>query len=258
MADRVRVNRFRHPKFPGDILQLVLNRPDTHAPRLVPIPPGGHEEWGVCVRTEWVHIDPGLDVRHGADQTEPPHPGLAVDDHHRTVTVELDVADVKAKEFADPGTGVPHEHDQRSVARLIADIDEPDDVLAGDQLVDRKMLARTPHLDVVEDLLLSVRVKPAEEEFQFEDVSLQGEGTDRCFSLEEVVFKPLWVYFFCVAEFAPGEEGIDPPDFRIDGLLLQLLELEVADVILYVYLIDWVEVLQFLYHIHWQPFSRRG
>ena len=258
MTDGVGVNRFRHPKFPGDVLQLVLNRPDTHAPGLVPIPPGGHEERGVCVRTERVRVDPGLQIRHGADQAEAPHPGLAVHDHHRTVAVELDVADVEVQEFPDSGAGVPHEHDQCPVARLVADIHEPDDILAGDQLVDGEMLARTPHPDVTEKFLLPVRDKPAEEELQFEDVALQGEGADRRSSLDEVVFQPLRACLLCVAELAPGEEGVDPPDLRIDGLLLQLLELEVANVLLDVRFIDRIEVLQFLYHTHWQPFSRRG
>ena len=258
VADGVRVNRFRHPEFPGNVLQLVLNRPDTHAPGRVPIPPGGHKERGVCVRTERVRVDPGLQIRHGADQPEAPHPGLAVHDHHRTVAVELDVADVEAQEFPDPGARVPHEHDQRAVTRLVADIDEPDDVLAGDQLVDGEMLARTPHPDVTEEFLLPVGDKPAEEELQFEDVALQGEGADGRSSFDEVVFQPLRACLLCVAELAPGEEGVDPPDLRIDGLLLQLLELEVANVLFEIRFIDRIEVLQFLYHIHWQPFSRRG
>jgi len=250
MADRVRVNRFRHPKFPGDILQLVLNRPDTHAPRLVPIPPGGHEEWGVCVRTEWVHIDPGLDVRHGADQTEPPHPGLAVDDHHRTIAVELDVADVEAKEFPDPGAGVPHEHDQRSVARLVAGVDKPDNVLAGDKLLHREVPAGLLDLDVLKEIFLASRGEPAEEEFHFENVPLDRERAAVVLSFNDVVLQLFPGDRLCIDEVQVLKERIDAPEFCPDGLLFELLEAEPSDVAFKVLAVDGVQRFHLVEFVH--------
>ena len=60
---------------------------------------------GVCVRTQWMHIDPGPGLRHGADRAEPSRPGLAVHSRRRDVTVEPGVASAEVEEFADPGAG---------------------------------------------------------------------------------------------------------------------------------------------------------
>jgi len=250
MADGVRVNRFCHPKFPGDVLQSVLNGPGTHAPGLMPVSPGGHEERCVCIRTEWVHIDPSLDVRHGADQAEPPHPGLAVHDHHRTIAVELDVADVEAQEFADPGAGVPHEHDQRPVTRLVTGVDEPDDVLSGDQLIDREVPAGLLDLDVLKEVFLSSRGEPAEEEFHFEDVPLDREGTALVLSLDDVVFQLFPGDCLCIDEVQVLKERVDAPEFCSDGLLFELLEAEPSDVAFKVLAVDGVQRFHLVEFVH--------
>jgi len=241
MADGVRVNRFCHAEFPGDVLQPVLNSPGTHAPRLVPIPPGGHEEWGVCVRTEWVHIDPGLDVRYGADQTEPPHPGLAGHNHHRTVTVELDVADVEAKEFPDSGAGVPHEHDQCPVARLVTGVDKPDDVLAGDELLHREVPTGLLDLDVLKEILLASLGEPAEEELHFENVPLDREGAAPVLSFNDVILQLFPGDCLCIDEVQVLKERIDAPEFGSDGLLFELFEAKPSDVAFKVLAVDGVQ-----------------
>lgn len=241
MADGVRVNRFCHAEFLGDVLQPVLNSPGTHAPGLMPVSPGGHEERCVCIRTEWVHIDPGLDVRHGADQAEPPHPGLAGHDHHRTVAIELDVADVEAKEFPYPGTGVPHEHDQCPVARLVAGVDKPDDVLAGDELLHREVPAGLLNLDVLKEIFLSSQGEPAEEEFHFENVPLDRERAAVVLSFNDVVLQLFPGDCLCIDEVQVLKERIDAPEFCFDGLLFELLEAEPSDVAFKVLAVDGIQ-----------------
>ena len=199
-------------------------------------------------------VYPGLQVRNGADEPKPAHPGLAGDDDDRTVFIKLDVADIEVEEFGDAGPRVPHEHDEGPVAGFFAGIDKPGDVIAADELVHGEVPAGFFDLDVLEELLFTLRVEPPEEEFDLKDVALESVGADGLSPLDEVVLDVVSCELQGIPVVGVTEEGKDPPDLGADGGGFELFEFEVADVAFEVFAVGRVEVLhavEFLVaHIH--------
>ncbi len=254
MPDGVRVDGLCNVKLFREALESVFDGPAVQASKFPAIGPGGDEEGGPVVVPERVNVHPGLQVGDRADEPEPSHPGLAGDDDDRTIFVELDVADVEVKEFGYAGPGIPHEHDEGPVAGLLAGIDEPGDIVSADELIDGEVSPGFFDFDVLEEVLLTLRVEPPEEEFDLKNVALESVGADGLSPLDEVVLDVVSCELQGIPVAGVSEEGKDPPDLGADSGGFELFEFEVADVAFEVLAIGRVEVLhavEFLVaHIH--------
>lgn len=218
VAEGVGVDGFGDAGPAGDGLEGVLDGcygqpfcPDTVAVI-------GREEGGVGVVSQGVLVDPGLEFGGGGDETDASPPGLAVHDDHGTVAVELDVPDVEGDDLADAGAGVPHQHQEGAVAGSVADVDEFLDVGAGKKAVGREFGDVAVHLDVLEEVGLDVFAgEPPDEESQFEDLAVDGDGAAGLPSPDEVVLDVVLGDGDGVFEVDGLEEGISAPEFCLDG-----------------------------------------
>ncbi len=203
-------------------------------------------------------VEPLLEVWDGTDQAQSPPAGLPVHDDDCPVLVELDVADVKACEFPDAGSRVPHEHEEGAIPLPLALVHQFLDIFAGDELVDGEVRLYPPLLDVNEQFLLFSWQQPAEVQLELGDVLVDRDGTEEFSPVDYVVFEGDVSDLFCILETVKFEKCIEFPHLGVDGFVFQLCEAQVAKIRFQVFPVDRVQELELVEIEHKASLSPRS
>jgi hypothetical protein len=158
--------------------------------------------------------------------------------------------DIQAGDLTDPGTRVPHEHNERPVTRPGAGVYEDLDVFPCDELVYREIGLDSALFDVLEQFVFLVGEEPAAIEFQFKNILVDRDGTEMFSAVNDVVLDVGIDKKTGILELIPFEERIEFPDLGIDGLVFQLRQFHIADISIQMCAVSRIKVLEIVQIIH--------